>query len=215
MQTAPAIYVDFWGWSSDPAGEKPYLTNFLTGIGGTNWLSTVHQYSNAGYTGDLLKGTWSHTATVPTHPTDAQIQAQAVKAAHHFNVGTSVNVQIVVATPHGHSTSGFGTQWCAYHGAVSADPDITYTNLPYQSDAGTACGEGSVNNPGTNDGVSIVEGHEMAESITDPLINAWYDSSGEEIGDKCAWINLQNITLSTGTFPVQPLWSNAISGCAG
>jgi len=40
------------------------------------------------------------------------------------------------------------------------------------------------------------------------------DNTGSEIGDKCAWMNLTNITLSTGTFAIQPLWSNAISGCA-
>ena len=212
VQNAPKVYIDFWGWTSDPSGEKTYLKNFLSSIGGTSWLSTVNQYGG-GSAGNLLAGSWSHTATVPLHPTDTQIQAQAVKTANHFAAGNSVNVQIVVATPTGHSTSGFGTQWCAYHGAVSADPNITYTNLPYQTDAGSACGEDSVSK--ALDGVSIVEGHELAEAITDPLLNAWYDSSGQEIGDKCAWINLHDITTSKGSFAVQPLWSNAISGCAG
>ncbi|HLX50593.1 MAG TPA: hypothetical protein VKS82_19880 [Streptosporangiaceae bacterium] len=121
----------------------------------------------------------------------------------------------MVATPTGHFTNGFGTRWCACHGAVAAAPNITYTNLPYMTDAGAACGEGSVNNPGTLDGVSIVEGHELAEAITDPLLNAWFDNQGFEIGDKCAWINLHNIATSRGNFAVQPLWSNRISGCAG
>jgi len=215
VQTAPRVYVDFWGWTSDPSGEQAYLTRFLSSVGGTSWLSIVNQYG-AGSSGNLLAGTWSNSATVPRHPTDAQIQAQAVTAASHFGTGTSVNVQIVVATPTGHSTSGFGTQWCAYHGAVSADRNITYTNLPYITDAGSSCGEDSVNgSSGRLDGVSIVEGHELAEAITDPLLNAWYDSSGSEIGDKCAWINLHNISTSGGTFAVQPLWSNAVSGCAG
>jgi hypothetical protein len=29
--------------------------------------------------------------------------------------------------------------------------------------------------------------HETEESISDPGLNAWYDSSGNENGDKCAW----------------------------
>jgi hypothetical protein len=217
VQTAPRIYVVFWDWTSDPHGEQAYLTRFLSTIGGNAWLSTVHQYSGAGYTGDLLAGTWSDTATVPRSPSDSQIQSEAARAASHFGAGNSDNVQIVVATPTGHSTSGFGTQWCAYHGAVSSDPNITYTNLPYMTDAGQSCGENSVNggSAGTLDGVSIVEGHEMAESITDPLLDAWYDSSGQEIGDKCAWINLRDISTSGGSFAVQPLWSNAVSGCVG
>ena len=53
-------------------------------------------------------------------------------------------------------------------GRDSADPNITYTNLPYITDAGSSCGEDSVNgSSGTLDGVSIVEGHELAEAITD------------------------------------------------
>jgi serine protease len=125
-----------------------------------------------------------------------------------------VNVDIVVATPSGHSTTGFGTSFCAYHGKLSDDPNVTYTNLPYITDAGKACGEDSVNGTnGTLDGVSIVEGHELAEVITDPLLNAWYDSDGNEIGDKCAWTGLANLSTTSGTFAVQPLWSNGANGC--
>jgi serine protease len=210
VETAPKVYVVYWGWTSDPSGEQTYLNNFLSSVGGTSWLSTVKQYG-AGSPSGLLGGTWSDSASVPSHPSDSNIQAEAAKAAGHFGTGTSDNVEIVVATPTGHSTRGFGTQWCAYHGAVSSDPNVTYTDLPYMTDAGTSCGANSVRS--TLDGVSIVEGHELAETITDPLLNAWYDSSGAEIGDKCAWINLSTITTSTGTFAVQPLWSNAAGGC--
>jgi hypothetical protein len=207
------VFVDFWGWTSDPSGEKGYLTSFLLGLGNTTWLSTVDQYG-AGSTGQLLGGTWSDPATVPASPTDAQIQAEAVNAANHFSTGNSVNVQIVVATPTGHSSAGFGSTFCAYHGAVAADPSITYTNLPYQTDEGSACGEDSVNGAaGLLDGVSIVEGHELAEAATDPLLNAWLDSAGNEIGDKCAWTDLADMTTAWGTFAVQPLWSNAAGGC--
>jgi hypothetical protein len=120
----------------------------------------------------------------------------------------------VVASPHGHSQSGFGTQWCGYHStASSSSGTISWTYIPYMSDAGQSCGAGSVNNPGTNDGVTIVGGHEQAETMTDPQLNAWYDSNGEETGDKCAWMNLQNTSFSTGSFPTQPLWSNSVGGC--
>ncbi|HLX48992.1 MAG TPA: hypothetical protein VKS82_11720 [Streptosporangiaceae bacterium] len=212
VQTAPRVYVVFWDWVSDPSGEQAYLTRFLSNIGGTSWLGTVKQYG-AGAQANLLAGTWSDTNPVPASPSDAQIQAEAARAASHFGAGNSVNVQIVVATPTGHSTPGFGTSFCAYHGAVAADPSVTYTDLPYMTDAGGSCGEDSVNGAnGRLDGVSIVEGHELAEAITDPLLNAWYDSGGNEIGDKCAWTNLANISTGGGSFAVQPLWSN-VYGC--
>jgi hypothetical protein len=215
VQTGPRVYVDYWDWTSDPSGEQSYLNSFLSSIGGSPWLSVVNQYSGAGWTGDLLAGTWSDPSPIPASPSDAQIQAEAAAAASHFGVGNSVNVQIVVATPTGHSTSGFGTSFCAYHGAVAADPSITYTDLSYMTDAGGSCGENSVNSGsgGVLDGVSIVEGHELAESITDPLVNAWFDATGNEISDKCAWTSLANVTTYGGTFAVQPLWSNAANGC--
>jgi len=214
VQSTPRVYVDFWGFTTDPSGEAAYLARFLSGIGDTAWLATVNQYGG-GSQANLLAGTWFDSAPVPASPTDAQIQQEALNAAAGFSTGNSVNVQIVVATPTGHSTPGFGTQFCAYHGALAADPSVTYTNLPYMTDAGRACGEGIVNGAnGLLDGVSIVEGHELAEAITDPLLNAWYDASFQEIGDKCVWQNLADIPTHAGTFPVQPLWSNNVGGCA-
>ncbi len=177
-------------------------------------LDVINQYG-ASANRNLLAGTWSDPAGVPASPTDAQIQAEALAAINHFGTGSSPNVQIIVATPTGHSSAGFGTNFCAYHGVVAADRNATYTNLPYMTDAGFACGVDAVNSGnGQLDGVSIVEGHELAETITDPLVNAWFDGTNAEIGDKCAWTNLANINTTSGTFAVQPLWSNATNGCA-
>jgi hypothetical protein len=216
VESAPAVYVDYWGWTYDPSGEAGYLNRFLSSVGGTPWLNTVTQYGS-GNPSVLFVGSWYDPSPTPAQPTDAQVQIEAANAARHFGLGTSVNVEVVVATPTGHSAAGFVTNtpggYCAYHGAVASYPNITYTNLPYITDAGANCGAYLVNGNGSLDGVSIVEGHELAETITDPLLNAWYDASGNEIGDKCAWSNLADITTSGGTFAVQPLWSNRDNGC--
>jgi hypothetical protein len=222
----PVLFVVYWGFtgSGDPNNEQPYLTNFLNGVGGSPWLNTDHQYYQivngltqhiANETNQLLN-TWVDTTnTVPTSPSDAQIRAEAANLEAHF--GFNKGASYVVATPHGHNTPGFGTSFCAYHGATSAGGhSISYTNLPYMTDAGRNCGENFVNpgSGGTLDGVSIVEGHEYSESQTDPQLSAWWDNAnGEEIGDLCAWIGLGDITLSTGTFAVQPLYSNKKGGC--
>ena len=63
-----------------------------------------------------------------------------------------------------------------------------------------------------NDGFSIVGGHEYAETVTDPYLNAWVDNSdsgGGEIGDKCVWTDLALTYLSSGAYATQPLWSNS------
>lgn len=36
-------------------------------------------------------------------------------------------------------------------------------------------------------GMVSVLAHEITEAASDPLINAWYDSKGNENADKCAW----------------------------
>jgi serine protease len=147
-----------------------------------------------------------------------------LRAAQHFGNTTgssNASVQYVIATAHGASSNGFGTQYCAWHSSTgSSVGNVAYTNLPYITDAGASCGA-NFNGLGPKAGITIVEGHEMAETITDQFPSSgWVDSSGSEIGDKCAWISSGQgasamITLSSGTFPVQSLWSNAFNGDAG
>jgi hypothetical protein len=224
VQTAPKLYVVFWGssWTSsgDPQGVvMSRLLSFYGVIGGSKWLNSVTQYTQSGgahvgNTGNILAGSYVDTSsTPPLHPSQAQMAAEAASAAAHFVNSASASASYVVAMPHGISPSGFGTQYCAYHSTTtSSGSTIAWTNLPYMPDAGVSCGANSVNSPGTLDGVTIVGGHEQGETETDPQLNAWYDSSGAENGDKCAWINLEN-NLNAGNYPTQPLWSNASSSC--
>lgn len=220
--TSPKIYLVYWGtsWNTttgDPKAAKGLLASFLGHIGGSVWNGVTTQYTQSGGAhvgnpGGNFGGSYVDTSSKPaSRPTDASISAEASKAATHFGVSGS-NASIVVALPHGVVPNGFKTQYCAWH---SWNGKVAYTNLPYLPDAGTGCGQGSVNSPGTLDGYSIVEGHEQAETETDPEPSSgWTDSSGAENGDKCAWTSLSNQSLNGVSFPMQPTWSNAISGCA-
>jgi serine protease len=219
IEKYPKVFVVYWGFTTDPTGEKKYLHAFLSGLGGSAWMQTTHQYYETvrGHitnpTGQL-KGEWKDLSNIPNQPSDFQIQQEAAKAVTHY--GFDPDASYVVATAHNHNTPGFGTQFCAYHGAFSSGGNaIAYTNLPYITDAGQNCGENIVNPgpSGVNDGVSIVEGHEYAESQTDPQpISGWYGPQGE-IGDICAWMNLQNTQLPTGSFATQPLYSDRKAAC--
>jgi hypothetical protein len=245
IQTSAAVYIVFWGWNgSDPAGMGTYQQNFFNGVGGTGWNASQTQYcentadpvgatcgSGSTYVGNptgVLKGTWSdNTNAVPSSPDDAAIAGEAVRAAAHFGNTTAASngsTQYIIDTPHGNSTSGFNTSWCAYHSIVSSQyGGLTYTDFPYIPDAGANCGQNFVNSgsAGNLDGVSIVGGHEFAETETDPGAgNGWLDTSGAETGDKCAWISSgagasTDVSMSTGTFAVQSLWSNSANSGAG
>lgn len=223
VQHSPEIYVVFWGFkgkAADPDGVEKLDKAFLKAVGGTPWLSTVTQYYDNN--GDInnpkgqYKGFLVDKSSPVGSPTDQQIQAEAAKLVAKF--GANANASYVVQTPYGHNTSGFGTQWCAYHGAfTSGGTIIPYTNLPYIPEAGQSCGANFVNQgtKGTNDGVTIVEGHELAETQTDPGADysGWGGQDGE-IGDICAWDSTtSNQPFGKTTYPVQPLYSDVSSSC--
>jgi hypothetical protein len=58
--------------------------------------------------------------------------------------------------------------------------------------------------------------HEESETITDPQPSSgWVDTSGYEIGDKCAWDFSHGTTTRNngGVFEIQTEYSNASSSC--
>jgi hypothetical protein len=56
-----------------------------------------------------------------------------------------------------------------------------------------------------------VSGHELSEARTDPRNGGWYDSSGQENADKCAWTFGTSLLTFTNNsqWKVQGNWSNA------
>ena len=222
VSTAPVVYLvlygSAWGGSSgggsgDPDHAAAYLQGFYKAVGGTRWHNTETQYYGAN--GVHIANTLNFAGTIydATNPSNSPTQSQLAAEAAKIAVQTGQagpNVSYVLALPSGVSPSGFKTQYCAWHSSTSSSVGtVSYTNLPYQPDAGSGCGANSVS--GVNDGFSIVGGHEQAETETDPQPNTgWLDSSNGEIGDKCAWVNLG---FGITGYPTQPLWSNAITGC--
>jgi hypothetical protein len=222
-------------YSGDPRGLAPYQQAFFKGVGTGNelWSGVMTQYCqgvatgsqtcpgtapHVGYpTGGSLAGVWEDAAAAaPANATQAQIAAEAVRAAQHFGNTTAASnrsVEYAITFPTGTHPDGFNTitgNFCAWHDYTSSSyGDLAYTNMPYVPDAGSSCGAGFVNSGNQLDGVSIVNGHEYAETITDQNpAGGWTDTSGEENADKCAWISSgqgasQNITFTTGTFAVQ------------
>jgi serine protease len=238
--------------NNDPSGEAAKLQNFLGGLYGAQdtWSTSTTQFCQGVATGSTncsstpvtkkmithpsaspLLDFWPDNGVLaPTHPKQSDLAAEAVKAAGHFGLssGQAANAQFVIATAHNNNATGFGSSYCAWHSSVSAtigglSVRLAYTNLPYIPDAGASCGANFVNKTGGSlDGVTIVEGHEYAETVTDPYPSSgWLDANGAENGDKCAWISsgkqgaAANITLTTGSFAVQSLWSNSFNSNAG
>jgi hypothetical protein len=275
VQTAPKIYLVFWGWgepgafdhttpglpANDPDGAGALMTSFVSAIGGTAWTGSQTQYyqvvngvqQNITNPTDQLGGVWwDDTNAIHDNVSGLELAQEAQRAVAHFGVTDLANAQFVIAQPQKFNEAGFnsGVGYCAWHDYTQqqyypgVQEGISFTNMPYVLNMGTSCGENSVNAgaAGTLDGFTIVVGHEIEETVTDPgaedVINGqnlggWYDYSAYENGDKCAWVGytgllpastvpggLNDITGNDGKqYAVQSLWSNDSAAgtgyCAG
>jgi hypothetical protein len=231
-----------WTTDSGQEASATYLEKFYGGLGvlpQDNWSTITSQYADGSghpvFSGSVFAGAFQDPTTPPTGATQAQIAAEADAFASMHALGDLTDTQIVVATQSGTCPAGFDDSSCpggagnncGWHSS-SHEP---YINLPYLLDAGMLCGEDAVNKTtGTDDGFSLVGGDEYADTITNPDPDgslppgapnpAWLDASDTvsqgEIADKCLWSTggtAQDVTLSTGQYAMQSLWSNAAGGC--
>ena len=216
------------------------MTQYCEGVatGATTCPSTA---AHVGYpTGGALTGVWEDTSvSSPSAASATQLAQEAQKAATHFGnntQGLNRDSQYFIVSPPGANPDNYRTGgFCAWHddtadgSAISQTNGIVaFTNLPYLTDVGASCGQDFVNSgtAGTLDGVTIVGGHEYAETITDQFpaggwtVPASGSLAGYENGDLCAWITSgqgasSNLTLTTGTFAVQSTWANDFNGGSG
>jgi hypothetical protein len=233
VQTHPRVYLVFWGkwWKSSCAGQQghgaadeSYLTSFFNARGlSSDMLSAVmtQYHGTAGQRSEfgskVLYGTAFDCSNPPQAATQTQLGNVAVTYANYFKSKgqpINVNTQIVIVSPSGTNPGGgFGTEYCAWHSwAPDGSLELSYTNDPYMPDQGYNCSLS--NDPHPLQGWSIVAGHEFAESVNDPQLNAWLDNAGYEIADKCAWEGLFTQSIGSKKFEEQPLWSDASSACA-
>src|SRR3954469_3877778 len=205
----------------------PAGTTSCAGIPGADYITNPkHQ----------LKGVWTDATPVPDdivtlglaeNLVDDPLAMEAQRAAAHF--GFNPMATYIVLTPP--RTIGTGQPvYCGYHTQTTSvdglgnPARIQYSFIPFLNmdwpGVGTeGRGMHSVNatsnafGSGIFDVYSIVTGHEYSEAVTDPdnffaVQDGWNDAQTSENADKCAWIEMQNITLGGHKFAVQPTWSN-------
>ena len=143
------------------------------------------------------------SATPGSCITDGQIQAEIQKVITLKGWPTGINNMFLLFTSSGEgSCAGSAcayTYYCAYHSYFfSGSSPVIYGNEPYaDTNYCQVPGTPSPNADAAADAAATVASHELTEAITDPEINAWYDGSGSEIGDKCAW-NYGSNTYDSG-----------------
>jgi hypothetical protein len=172
----------------------------------------------------------SDSATPGNCITDAQIQAEIQNVMTLKGWTGAINKMFLLFTSSGEgscfdssSTSCAYVQYCAYHGYfLSGTTPVIYGNEPYgNTSACQAPGTPSPNSDPVADTAATAASHELTEAITDPELNAWYTSSGYEIGDLCAynygtntWDSAKANQMWNGRFyELQREYDNHTGGC--
>jgi len=239
---APRLQQLFKGIGTNNELWSGVMTQYCEGVAAGSETCPASAPHVAYPTGGTLSGVWVNTGSAaPSQANGHQIGTVAVSAATHFGNTTAASnrsAQYIVVSPTGTHPDGFnsaGGNFCAWHnwngdttltgGAVrSSVGDIAFHNMPYIPDAGTVCGQNFVNSgsAGTLDGVTIVDGHEYSEVVTNQNPpGGWTDGSGQENADKCAWIRPgqtgggANVSFATGSFAMQATWGNDANNATG
>jgi serine protease len=247
--------------ADDPDGAGARMIAFLRAAGGTPWAGVATQYYELQGGKQvfirnpkaMLAGVWwDNSNPIHNNVTGLGLAQEAQRAVAHFGVTDLKDAQFVIAQPQEYNEQGFnsGAGYCAWHDYTNPStypgvtPGISFTNMPYVLNAGASCGEHAVNSgyyAGRLDGFTIVVGHEVEETVTDPgaevgqatvgtsSAGGWYDYAGYEIGDKCAWVGDTGLTAPSTVpgglndirgndgrlYAVQSMWSNTAANGAG
>jgi hypothetical protein len=193
-------------------GESDYIgndKNVLSGI----WVDDANDISSLAKT----------SSSNPAGPTNTywDLAREALGAAAHFGLtGAALHdANFVILQPPAYSDpNALNAGYCAFHDFTDPNapgnsyydnlsspgggtaPYLSYSNIPYQIAPALASGCGEKIEGGKLDGFSIVLGHEIEETITDPgagyidpqtgvAYAGWFDPfDADENGDKCAWV---------------------------
>jgi hypothetical protein len=201
----------FWGtsWSgSDP--KIAGLQSFYGGYNQSHYALTSTEYTGSngqvGTTVSLLSPVVDTTNASGGGSTSA-ILAEACKFFTGPNDG---NAYYAVYTDLPRGNAGY----CAWHSSGTCGGTTVRFAFFWKLDGDAGCDpqDTTTGHPQGLAALANVSAHELAEAMTDPgSPGGWYDSTGAENGDKCAWaFNVPSVTFSNGSqWKLQGEWSNA------
>jgi hypothetical protein len=193
------IWYGNWNASgSDSSTTVTLLSDLFAssgGIGGSgyeNINTTYYNSSNQHVSGNVsLASSTTDNYSQGSSLTDSKVQAIVASAISSGRLPKDGNgLYFVLTSSDVNETSGFCTQYCGWHthGSI-AGSDIKYSFVGNPDRCPSACEMQTVSPNGDSgaDGMASIMAHESEEAISDPDLNAWYDTRGEENADKCAW----------------------------
>jgi hypothetical protein len=205
----------FWGtnWgSSSFAGDKiDGLDTWYFGFNGSNYAKTSDEYTGSNgqvgattsYNGHKIDLTASSSGA-----NTSTILAEVCRNVPNPDPSGNGYYAVYADTKRGHAS------YCAYHSYGTCGGTRVQFAYFFNLDGDAGCDPQDTSGQHSQGLAALVNvsGHELSEARTDPANpGAWYDSSGEENGDKCAWtFNVPLITFSNNSkWKIQGEWSNA------
>ncbi len=211
MTTAKATAI-FWGtsWGTYTGDKISGMDSWYQGFGNSNYAKTSDEYTGSnGQVGPTLTyaGHYIDTTAAAGGGNTTTILNEVCKMI--TNPDASGNGYYPVYTDKARGNAGY----CAWHSTGSCHGVTVQFAFFFKLDGDAGCDPGDTSGLHSQGLAAIanVSGHELSEARSDPSLNAWYDSSGEENGDKCAWtFGAPLVTFSNSTqWKIQGEWSNA------
>jgi hypothetical protein len=240
VMRASSVHVYFIWYGNWTNGPKPSdsqttvnLLNILfgptRGIGGSGYFKINTTYSDTvGHpTGNIaLVASTANNYSRGKKLADADVRSIVSGAISGGSLPKDANgLYFVLTASDVTETPGFCNLYCGWHDhSLIGGTDIKYAFVGNSDQCPASCEMQFVspNRDSGADGMASVMVHEAAETVTDPDLNAWYDSAGNEIADKCAWKfgpdtglvgqGAYNQTFGTYNWLIQMLWENSRGG---
>ena len=210
--TSTATKAIFWGtsWGSYTGDKITGIDTWYSGFGGSHYAQTTTEYTGSNGTVGTGSSYLGHVVDPTTAKGGGSTSAILAEACKFFNGPSDGSAYYAVYTDLPRGNAGY----CAWHSAGTCGGAPVQFAFFWKLDGDSGC------DPGDSSGLhsqglaalANVSGHELAEAMSDPASpGAWYDSSGAENGDKCAWTwGAPLVTFSNGSqWKIQGEWSNA------
>jgi len=223
------LYFIWYGDWANRSLDQQIVNELAVTIGNSPYMNIVQLYSeSSGHTassglvyGGAVNDTYSHSSIL----SDDDIKDIVKQKIVNFELpGDIQGIFVVLASPDV-AASGQVESYCAMHGTsdfYSHRWPFIYIGGPARSTV--RCSPQPVGPNGTinGDGMAYLLAAQLADILTDPFLNAWYDRLGLEVADKCAWTygttytaangSLANVHLGARDYLLPPLWVPSKNG---
>ena len=211
MTSGAAVTPIFWGssWAGYSGDKFAGIDTFYAGVGSTAYAATNGEYTDSsGHVSTAVSssGYLVDSSAAPSAPTTAQVLAVVARKISN----PKTNGYYPVYSDKKRGRAGY----CAWHSWGTIGSTLVQFAFFFNLDGDAGCDPGDTSSGHTQGLAALgnVSGHELSEALTDPHGNAWYDASGAENADKCAWtFSTKLVAFTNGSqWKIQGNWSNAV-----